>query len=159
MKRIHISSPRSFLGFSLVELLVTVSIIAILIAVGIASYSTINKQSRDAKRKSDLEQIRAALEMYRADNGYYPSTGTGSWVAASTSADALAGLTPVLVPTYIAGIPTDPKSSQSYMYLARNAVSGVYYGYCVSAQMESENPADTCTDTLPTGHTYGLKNP
>lgn len=156
MKRFHHFSLRSLSGFSLVELLVTVSIIAILIAIGIASYSTINKQSRDAKRKSDLEQIRAALEMYRADNGFYPTANGGNWVSVS---DASIGLITPLVPTYIAGIPTDPKSSQSYMYLAKNAVSGAYYGYCVSAQMESENPTDTCTDTLPTGHTYGLKNP
>lgn len=146
-------------GFSLVELLVSVSIIAILIAIGIASYATINKQSRDAKRKSDLEQIRAALEMYRADNGYYPSAGSGSWVAASSSTDTLVGLTPALVSTYIPVIPTDPKSSQNYMYLARNAVAGVYYAYCLSAALEAENPADSCTSTLPTGHNYGLKNP
>ncbi|MBI5019120.1 prepilin-type N-terminal cleavage/methylation domain-containing protein [Candidatus Gottesmanbacteria bacterium] len=157
MKRPDYSLPHS--GFSLVELLVTVSIIAILIAIGIASYATINKQSRDAKRKSDMEQVRAALEMYRTDNGFYPSVGSGSWTAASSATDALAGLTPILVPTYMGAIPTDPKSSQSYMYLAKNAVGGVYYGYCISSQLESENPADTCTDTLPPGHTYGLKNP
>jgi type II secretion system protein G len=148
-----------FRGFSLVELLVSVSIIAILIAIGIASYATINKQSRDAKRKSDLEQIRAALEMYRADNGYYPSAGSGSWVVASSSTDPLVGLTPTLVSTYIPVIPTDPKASQNYMYIARNAVAGVYYAYCLSAALESENPTDTCTTSLPTDHNYGLKNP
>jgi len=161
MKRLRFTTSHTFLGFSLVELLVTVSIISILIAIGIASYSTINKQSRDAKRKSDLEQIRAALEMYRADNGFYPTANGANWISAS---DPAVGLITPLVPTYIAGIPRDPKSTdpsagQNYMYLAKNAVSGVYYGYCVSAQMESENPEDTCTDTLPTGHTYGLKNP
>lgn len=159
MKQSPKSNRKRLQGFSLVELLITVSIIAILISIGIASYATINKQSRDTKRKGDLEQIRAALEMYRANNGYYPSAGTGSWVVASSATDALVGLTPALVSTYIPVVPTDPKSSQSYMYIATNASSGNYYGYCVSAQMESENPPDTCTATLPTNHTYGLKNP
>lgn len=144
-------------GFSLVELLITISIIAVLVAMGIASYATLNKQSRDAKRKSDLEQIRAALEMYRADNGSYPSVGSGSWVAASSATDALIGLTPSLVTTYIPVIPSDPKTTQTYMYRATNSSSGIYYGYCVSAAMESENPSDTCTPS--TGQTYGLKNP
>lgn len=144
-------------GFSLIELLITVSIIAILIAIGVASYATINRQSRDTKRKSDLEQIRSALEMYRADNGAYPGAGSGSWVATSSSTDVLIGLTPQLVPTYLAQVPLDPKSAQSYMYMATNGSGGYYYGYCLSALLESENPTDTCTPA--TGQTYGAKNP
>lgn len=144
-------------GFSLVELLITVSIIAILIAIGVASYATINKQSRDTKRKSDIEQIRSSLEMYRADNGSYPSAGSGSWVAASSATDALIGLTPSLVPTYFSVVPRDPKSAQNYMYLASSPSGGFYYGYCLSTFLESENPIDTCTPS--TGHTYGVKNP
>lgn len=144
-------------GFSLIELLVTVSIIAILVAIGVASYATINKQSRDTKRRSNLEQIRSALEMYRADNGSYPSAGSGTWVAASSSTDVLVGLTPSLVPTYMAQVPTDPKSLQSYMYMATNGSGGRYYGYCLSTLLESENPTDTCTPA--TGQTYGVRNP
>ncbi|MEK7073911.1 MAG: prepilin-type N-terminal cleavage/methylation domain-containing protein [Patescibacteria group bacterium] len=144
-------------GFSLVELLITVSIIAILIAIGVASYATINRQSRDTKRKSDIEQIRSALEMYRADNGSYPSAGSGSWVAASSATDALIGLTPSLVSTYLSVVPRDPKSTQTYMYVASNPSGGAYYGYCLSVLLESENPTDTCTPS--TGQTYGVKNP
>lgn len=144
-------------GFSLIELLITVSIISILIAIGVASYATINRQSRDTKRKSDVEQIRSALEMYRADNSSYPSAGSGSWVVASSVSDALVGLTPALVSTYLPAVPTDPKVSQSYMYLATNGSGGTYYGYCISALLESENPTDTCTPA--TGQTYGVKNP
>lgn len=139
-------------GFSLMELLITVSIIAVLVAIGIASYATINKQSRDAKRKSDIEQIRSALEMYRADNGYYPSTGAGSWTQSSD-------LSTPLVDTYMPTVPLDPRSTQSYMYRATNTSGGQYYGYCVSAQLETENPSDTCTLVLPTDHNYGLKHP
>lgn len=144
-------------GFSLVELLITVSIIAILIAIGVASYATINRQSRDTKRKSDIEQIRSALEMYRADVGSYPTAGAGSWVVTSSSTDPTAGLTPALVSTYLAVVPLDPKSAQSYMYMATNASGGYYYGYCLSALLESENPTDTCTPSA--GQTYGVKNP
>lgn len=139
-------------GFTLMELLITVSIIAILIAIGIASYSTINKQSRDTKRKSDIEQIRSALEMYRADHdGAYPSVGSGAWTDAS-------GLAATLATSYILAIPSDPKgSAQPYMYEATNLSNGTYYGYCVSALLETDNPTDTCTPY--TGQTFGIKNP
>ncbi len=138
-------------GFTLMELLITVSIIAILISIGIASYSTINKQSRDTKRKSDIEQIRSALEMYRADNSAYPNIGSGGWTAASDLSTALAS-------TYILAIPSDPKgATQPYMYKATDISNGVYYGYCLSALLETENPTDTCTPY--TGQSYGIKNP
>lgn len=61
-------------GFSLIELVVVMSIIVLLSGVGFVSYTNANKASRDAKRKSDIEQIRAALEMYRTEEGSYPST-------------------------------------------------------------------------------------
>lgn len=63
---------RSLWGFTLIELLISVSIIAILISIAVVQYSSVNKRSRDGKRKADLEQIRTALEMYRADKGEYP---------------------------------------------------------------------------------------
>lgn len=133
------------------ELLITVSIIAILVAIGIASYSTINKQSRDTKRKSDIEQLRSALEMYRADVGYYPNTGAGSWTAASD-------LSTTLATTYILAIPADPQGATSpYMYRATDITNSQYYGYCISSLLETENPTDSCTPY--TGQTFGIKNP
>jgi len=59
-------------GFTIVEILVAVAIIGALTAIGTATYQSANQKARDARRKADLEQIRAALEMYKADNGEYP---------------------------------------------------------------------------------------
>lgn len=140
-------------GFTLIEILVAATILAVLAAIGFVSYASINQRSRDSKRKSDIEQVRQALEMYRSDNGYYPATGSGSWTDAS-------GLSSVLVSTYLPAIPSDPKSpDQVYRYQATNATGGNYYGYCVSALLESENPSDTCTPDTVNSHNYGVKSP
>lgn len=140
-------------GFTLIEVLVAATIIAILTAVGMVSYTNINKRSRDTKRRSDMEQIRSALEMYRADNGSYPNTGGGSWSDTSN-------LSGTLVSSYMSAIPSDPKSAtQTYRYQATNLVSGNYYGYCLSSLLESENPSDTCTPDTVNTHNYGLKSP
>lgn len=139
-------------GFTLIEVLVAVTIIAVLISIGVVSYSSINRRSRDAKRKGDVEQLRSALEMYRADNSSYPNIGSGAWANAS-------GLATVLVSTYLPAIPSDPKSTQTYRYKATNLSGGNYYGYCMSALLESEDPNDTCTPDTTNSHNYGVKSP
>lgn len=139
-------------GFSLMELLVVISIIAALVTISAVSYTTVNKRTRDAKRKSDVEQLRNALQMYRSENNSFPSIGGGNFTNASN-------LSTALVSTYIAVIPADPKTAQTYRYAATGFTNGVYYSYCLSAQLESEDPADTCTPDSVNSHNYGAKNP
>jgi len=141
---------RKHKGFTLIEILVTVVIIAILTAIGVVAYSSINKRSRDAKRKSDIEQIRSALEMYRSDNGYYPNITWGDYAHAS-------GLETLLDP-YIPDIPSDPLSTQYYWYKELGLSDGKYYAYCLSAHLEAGAPASKpCTAY--NGYNYAVKNP
>jgi len=63
-------------GFTLVEILVVVSIITILSGITFVSYSTILKNSRDYKRQSDLGILQSSLEQYHADQFAYPSVGS-----------------------------------------------------------------------------------
>ena len=95
-------------GFSLVEILVVVTIIALLASIAAVSYSQFVKQARDAKRKTDIEQIRAAIELYRNFDsvGAYPASLDFSGVGTVEDANA----------TYLSKVPNDPKSSQGYTY-------------------------------------------
>jgi len=149
-------------GFTLMEILVAISIIAILTAAGIVSFSGINQRSRDARRKSDIEQVRSALEMYRTTNGYYPD------VSASLTFVALSELEDTLVPTYLPEIPVEPKDPTTYSYQIRmsDVANAHNYGYCISALVEEQSVAKTtCGDLiLPSGtdgnvYNYGVRNP
>ncbi|MFH0937292.1 MAG: type II secretion system protein [Candidatus Daviesbacteria bacterium] len=51
-------------GFTLIELLIVISIIAILVTIGVVTYSGIQKNARDAKRKVDINTIAEAWEMH-----------------------------------------------------------------------------------------------
>lgn len=62
------------LGFTLFELLVSISIIAILTAVAVVSFGGMNKKTRDARRISDVEKIRVALESAKQIGGTYPAS-------------------------------------------------------------------------------------
>lgn len=146
---------RSDRGFTLIEIMVSVSIMVILTIIGVVSYSKINMRSRDVKRKSDIEQVRSALEMYRSDYGYYPNIVANTWKEAS-------GLS-VLVPEYIPAIPSDPQAPDSnYYYVATNKdlQSLKFYGYCLCGKLETSSGTPTCTAiALPGECNYGLKNP
>lgn len=59
-------------GFTLIEVLVVVSIIALLFTVLFASFSQARARARDSKRIQDILEIKKALELYYAANGKYP---------------------------------------------------------------------------------------
>ena len=61
-------------GFTLVELLVVIAIIALLSTLSVVALNSARAKSRDARRQSDIKQIRTALELYYdANNQQYPS--------------------------------------------------------------------------------------
>ena len=68
-------------GFTLVELLVVISIIGILASIGLVAFRSTQFRSRDAQRKSDLKELSSALELFYSDYGRYPSSDTGKIMA------------------------------------------------------------------------------
>jgi type II secretion system protein G len=90
-------------GFTLVELLVVISIIGILSAVTLASMSSVRKKARDIQRIANLNQIANAIALYQLDSGGIPPgedgveyvNGNKEWI-------------PGLAPKYISVVPSDP---------------------------------------------------
>jgi len=108
-------------GFTLIELLVAMTIVAVLSGISLVSYQGARRTARDGKRKTDLEQIRSAVEMCRADTGSYP-VGTLS-SGNNITCDAQTYLT----------IPSDPVSGRQYIYV------GVANSYTLCAFLENES--------------------
>lgn len=59
-------------GFSLIELLVVISIIGVLSAVLVANFMGARERARDAQKIQDLTSLKNALRMYYNDNQTYP---------------------------------------------------------------------------------------
>jgi general secretion pathway protein G len=61
-------------GFTLIELIVVMTILALLATVGLTGYRHKTLVARESVLKENLFQIRHSLEQYRADRGKYPSS-------------------------------------------------------------------------------------
>jgi len=64
-------------GFTLVELLVVIAIIALLSTLSVVALNSARAKARDARRLSDIKQIRTALDMYFDSNLTYPANCAG----------------------------------------------------------------------------------
>ena len=120
-------------AFTLIEILVVVTIIGVLFGTAAISYSSLSKSSRDAKRKSDLEQIRSALELYRSNDplAQYPDAGNCTDLAS-------------VITTYLPNFPSDPKSG-TYSYGCSTSDSD----YTIGAFLEVTT--STCSFSLGCG--------
>lgn len=64
-------------GFTLIEVMVVVVILAILAAIIVPRIMSRPEQARAVKAKTDIMAIENAMEMYKLDNGFYPSNAQG----------------------------------------------------------------------------------
>jgi len=107
-------------GFTLIELLVVIAIIGIIISIVMVALGTSRQKGRDTEKTRAMQEIRTALQMFFADNGYYP---TGSFSSSQT--DLISALTP----KYIASINKDIK------YVSTNINGNACSSKCTSYHM------------------------
>ncbi len=96
-------------GFTLIEMLVVISIIGILATLVAANLTSARSRARDAQRKSDVKNISTALRLYYNDTGGFPDPATLPWGLAWSGNS---GNT-----VYMSTLPQDPLSpTQTYKY-------------------------------------------
>jgi len=97
-------------GFTLVELMVVIIILAVLTGIAIPSYLALRNRARIQATRSEMQNIATAIAVYEADKGYYPATRMAACVTAlETDADANSG-------PYMADVPTNDAWGNAYTY-------------------------------------------
>lgn len=117
-------------GFTLIEILVVISIIGMLSLIIFASFDESRKKARDTTRISDIQQLGAALHLYGATYGHYPSSSDGACTGASSFGPS--GCLQVLVTSGIYdALPKDLTNTGSQIYQYDNT--------CVTPSGSSNN--------------------
>ncbi len=103
-------------GFTMIELMIVVSIVGILATLAVPSYQATLVRAKEAVLRQDLFTIRDVLDQHRADQGKYPP-----------SLQALVGA------GYLRTIPNDPFTNstatwQEMTVLVEDGVADVYSG-------------------------------
>src|SRR4051812_3385178 len=80
-------------GFTLVELMIVVVILALLASIAVYSYSRILDRSKQKKAMIDMNTFVGALDAYYGEKGHYPDNSEGL---------------KALVPEFIKSVPNDP---------------------------------------------------
>ena len=78
MKRLGLSSKR---GFTLMEIMVVIIVIAVLASVAGPMIGTITDQGRASATRAQMANIKSALVTYKSDTGHYPHNGTNAFCA------------------------------------------------------------------------------
>jgi prepilin-type N-terminal cleavage/methylation domain-containing protein len=121
-KRLTLANSR---GFTFIEMLVVITIIALLTAIGMVSFARSGVSARNSKRKADIETVRQAFVLSRADGNLYPNNSMAFTAAVTT----------LITNGYLsAPVPTDPKNPTS-VYSYTGVAAGT--SFCICAVTET----------------------
>jgi prepilin-type N-terminal cleavage/methylation domain-containing protein len=144
-------------GFTLIELMVVIAIIALMSSIVLVSISHARENTRNTKRVSDMTQFQKAMDLYYSNNNTYPTVSAG---VALSSFDST-----ILVPKYLMKMPATvvpadggcsvgPGQSTNDYYMMPNVAGTQYFTstftitFCISTQTGTLGPGQHTVTNL-----------
>lgn len=157
------SLPRR--GFTVIELMVVVGVIAILASLILANLTTSRSKAEDRKLATEVNSLRQALELYYTKYGYYPPTGGAySCTSGTGTNNCVPGTSPLqalVTEGFISKIPTGKSADGNGMdaneiYYASPGWWNASWGYQLQFQVTNRNDAlGECNGSCPSVYWTG----
>jgi prepilin-type N-terminal cleavage/methylation domain-containing protein len=135
-----IPAPKTDLaGFTLVEVIVVMVIVAILSTMAFLSYGTYMVSARDSTRVSDINQMKMLLKSERQKTGSYPVPGSAFWIVNSGTGNPVAEQGTMDTTVAINGLSRYPQ----------DPVTNTYYPYSVTKNLQAFQIATVVEASFP----------
>lgn len=129
-------------GFTLIEVLVVITIIGLLSTILYASFNDARVEAKNRAMLTELREVQLALELYKAQNGEYPPAASSGGSCSGTSGgydwaqSSSCGSTPIisgLIPEYISELPDAADSANGSCNLVYQVGSANHDSYKLTA--------------------------
>jgi len=150
-------------GFTIVELLIVISIIGILTTIGFLGFGKYQADARDSERSNKATIISEYLENYYSENGEYPNCSSlvsntstvlsGIDAAVLTTPQKLAGETNSIKCTDL----TSPSQGDYFSYVGDGSGACAIGGSCLQYTIKYKNESGNTIDTLQSRHFTDIK--
>ena len=138
-------------GFTLIEILVVISIVGLLSSVFLVGLSGFRARGRDAKRLADVKSVQNGMELYYTRCARYPGDATCAGADGAIDWSILSGtLTNPALGLGITKIPVDPLAARKYLYGVGNGGQS----YVIGAILENFGDPSLINDV--DGFIYGI---
>lgn len=144
-------------GFTIVELMVVVTVIAILATIVYSSIGAASPKARNAERQADIRNLQTAIEQYKQKNGQYPAMGCVPGSNQISDEGDCANYIAGLAPEFITVLPKDIKrgTNPGYGYVTNTSAPnnvGTSYKVFALGTVEAEavtsaHPMKSCDST------------
>jgi general secretion pathway protein G len=124
-------SKKNLGGFTLIEMLIVITIIALLASLVLVGMGGARAKARDSRRIADLHSVQNALELYYAKFYFYPEAQ--SWEALTRI------LTDPEIGIGVSSVPKDPLTNVGWTYYYGRSGDG--QDYVLGAKLETKDPA------------------
>lgn len=127
-------------GFTIVEIIVVITAIAILATIGMVSYSNMQVRARDNERIADIDTMAGSLESYYERFGKYPDLATitgGTFIATELRVSESALTSPN----------AGSVSAPAYSYVSPASTNPTQYGYVAYRDTGTTNQCTLATQT------------
>ena len=132
-----ISLKRKETGFTIVELLIVIIVIGILAALVLVTFTGVQQKARNTERTTDVKAIASHLEVYYANQGYYPDSAS----LTDTTANAVTGFIAANLKGLDKEALRDPKGTD--YFLNAGDADSKHYGY-----VPSKSGGGACDNTV-----------
>lgn len=118
-------------GFTLTEIIVSISILTTLATITATQYDGVVAAARDAHRLANTKQVQTALQLYNINTGSYPICNDSG----KATAECWETIKTALEPDYMREVPYDPINDQTYTFK--------YYSDGLKARIEFDTEDET----------------